>query len=67
MWSVPIPMFRPGRMSVPRWRTKIAPACACSPALTLMPRYFGFESLPFFVEPPAFFVAIVLSCYNLAQ
>lgn len=64
VWSLPIPTFLPGRTSVPRCLTKIEPVVVLAPGVTLTPRYLGFESLPFFVDPPAFFVAIsyIIKC-----
>src|SRR3989344_6931030 len=46
-------------MTVPRWRTIIAPGCALWPSESLIPRYFGFESLKFLAVPPAFLCAIL--------
>src|SRR3989344_5699179 len=51
--------FLPGKTSEPRCRTSTEPTRAKSPGVTLIPRYFGLESRPFFDEPPAFFVAIL--------
>src|SRR3989344_3779341 len=50
----------PGTNLVPRWRTKMAPGLAVSPANNLIPKYLGCESLKFLVEPPALVCAIII-------
>ena len=62
VWSRPVDTFVPAIMTVPRWRTITEPACAFCPSASLMPRYFGFESLKFLAVPPAFLWAILFLC-----
>lgn len=56
--SEPMLTFKPGRNPEPRWRTKILPALAISPAYNLTPKRWPWESRPFEVDPPAFLCAI---------
>jgi len=58
VWSFPRRTLFPGKIFVPRWRTKIEPAFAFSPANSLVPKYLGLLSRRFFAEPPAFLCAI---------
>ena len=54
VWSLPTSTFLPGMIFVPRWRTIIEPDLAVTPSASLMPKYFGFESLKFLADPAAF-------------
>src|SRR3989338_11015793 len=61
VWSVPTPMFFPGRIFVPRWRTIISPITTFWPSDLLTPKYLGFESFRLCAVPPAFVCAIALN------
>lgn len=41
----------------PTWRMMMFPVTTCSPPYFFTPRYCGFESRPFFVEPVPFLCA----------
>ena len=64
VWSRPTETFVPAMMAVPRWRTIIEPDWAIWPSASLIPRYFGFESLKFLAVPPAFLCAICMIEYS---
>lgn len=57
-----MPTFTPGWNSVPLCRTMMLPGAQRWPPYILMPRYFGFESLLFWVEPPCFLDAPLHCC-----
>src|SRR6185312_15456991 len=65
--SRPICVPGPGRNRVPRWRTMMLPGCANWPSNIFTPRYFGFESRPFFEEPRPFLCAMVLVLLRLQR
>lgn len=56
--SLPWRTFFPPWIGVPRWRIKIVPLLTLCPSPTFVPRYFGLESRPKWVEPPAFLCAM---------
>src|SRR6476620_6011137 len=58
VWSRPMPTPSPGQKRVPRWRTMISPPLTCSPAKTLTPSMFGFDSRPLRLEPRPFLCAM---------
>jgi hypothetical protein len=59
---VPVmPTKSPGCNRVPRCRTMMFPGITFCPPYFLTPGFLGFESRPFCVEPPAFFVAHLLN------
>ena len=57
VWSRPIPTFSPGWTGVPRCRMMIFPEVTACPPNFFTPNRFPLDLRPFFVDPPAFFVA----------
>src|SRR5258708_39614033 len=57
---LPMPVPSPDLKRVPRWRTMISPPVTVSPANTLTPRRFAFESRPLREEPRPFLCAIAV-------
>src|SRR5260221_14425069 len=55
-----MPVPSPDLKRVPRWRTMISPPVTVSPANTLTPRRFAFESRPLREEPRPFLCAIAV-------
>ena len=62
VWSRPIFVLTPARTFCPLCRMMILPGPTTSPPNFLTPRRCPGESRPFFVEPPAFFVASLTLC-----
>src|SRR5437867_11861264 len=61
VWSLPTPTFTPGRIFVPRWRTRTAPASTHAPANVFTPSRWPSESRPLRLLPAPFLCAMCLS------
>ena len=59
--------FSPGKNFVPRWRIKIEPALALSPANSFTPSLLDIESRPSFVEPEAFVLDMLVVAHELRE
>ena len=57
--TLTMPTLFPGWNFVPLCLTMMFPGMTYSPPNFFTPKYFGFESLPFLLVPPAFFVAVL--------
>src|SRR5207245_4674057 len=56
--SLTRPRLRHGLWGVPRWRTRIVPACTSCPEKRLTPSRCPWESRPLVEEPPPFLCAM---------
>ena len=62
--TLTMPTLFPGWNFVPLCLTMMFPGMTYSPPNFFTPKYFGFESLPFLLVPPAFFVAVLCQPRN---